>query len=210
MADYKFHKLLKQFRKERHLTQRSLMDKLKSQGYSYTESAISKWENGKRVPPPDVVEAIEDILESPKGWLLKAAGYRVDAQIRLLPVIEPEKAEHFQQLSIVLLALASNLESYRDQIDIDSSSRVGDIVYGGWLNLVDGVADALSVKMRDIDKSLALNLLLHLRKEFPELANISDWAQLRDDKINHDFIARLKIKASRGDFVGNCHLCPSG
>jgi len=209
MADAEFHKLLKRYRKERHLTQQSLMDELETQGYSYTTSAISKWESGKRTPPAAVVETIEDILESPKGWLLKAAGYQADAQIRLLSVIEPEQAKHFQELSVVLLALASNLESYRDQIDIDSGSRVGDIVYGGWLNLIDGMPDALSVEMQNIDKPLALNLLLHLGQEFPELVNINDWAQLTDDKISHDFIARLKIKASRGDFVGNCPLCPS-
>jgi len=208
MADSEFCRLLRRYRKERLLTQHALMDKLKSQGYSYTESAISKWESGKRTPPADVVEVLEDILESPKGWLLKAADYPADAQIRLSSVVNPEQAKHFQELSIALLALASNLESYREQIDIDSGSRVGDVVYGGWLNLIDGIPDALSVKMRELNKPLALNLLLHLKQEFPELADINDWAQLLGDKISHDFIARLELKANRGDFMGNCHLCP--
>ncbi len=205
MTDSEFCRLLRQCRKERRLTQQALMDKLDSQGYSYTVSAISKWESGKRRPPADVVEVLEDILASPKAWLLKAAGYRADAQIRLSPVVAPEQVKHFQELSIALLALASNLESYREQIDIDSGSRVGDVVYGGWL---DDIHDALSVEMRELNKPLALNLLLHLKQEFPELANISDWAQLLGDKISHDFIARLELKANRGDFVGNCHLCP--
>jgi len=208
MTDSEFCRLLRQYRKERHLTQQALMDKLNSQGYSYTASAISKWESGKRRPPADVVEVLEDILESPKAWLLKAAGYRADAQIRLSPVVAPEQAKHFQELSIALLALASNLESYREQIDIDSGSRVGDVVYGGWLNDINGILDALSVEMHKVDKSVALHLLCHLKEEFPELANISDWAQLLGDKISHDFIARLELKANRGDFVGNCHLCP--
>ena len=207
MADSEFCRLLRRYRKERHLTQQALRDKLKSQGYCYTESAISKWESGKRKPPADVVEVLEDILESPKAWLLKAAGYRADAQIRLSAVVDPEQAKHFQELSIALLALASNLESYRDQIGTDPRSRVGDMVYGGWLNVIDGTPDMLSVQMREVDRPLALNLLLHLKQEFPELASSSDWTQLTGDKISHDFIARLELKATRGDFVGNCHLC---
>jgi hypothetical protein len=208
MVNVEFSRLLSQFIKERRITQRTLIGNLKSQGYSYTDAAVSKWVSGKRTPPADVVEAIEDILESPKGWLLKAAGYPADAQIRQLSVIEPEKTRHFQEISVALFAIASNLENYLDQIEFDSSSTIGDVVYGGWLNLIDGTVDALSVKMRDINKPLALSLLLHLKEEFPELDNINDWDQLTDDKINHDFIARLKIKASRGDFTGTCDLCP--
>jgi transcriptional regulator with XRE-family HTH domain len=78
--DREFGGLLKRYRKERYLSQTDLLDKLNKQGYSYTESAISKWENGKRTPPPDVVEVLEDVLEAPRGWLLKAAGYRADAE----------------------------------------------------------------------------------------------------------------------------------
>lgn len=134
---------------------------------------------------------------------------QVDKWIQISGRPPNERRErHFQELSIALLALASNLESYREQIDIDSGSRVGGVVYGGWLNLIDGIPDALSVKMRELNKPLALNLLLHLKHEFPELADINDWAQLLGDKISHDFIARLELKANRGDFVGNCHLCP--
>ena len=101
--------------------------------------------------------------------------------------------------------LASNFESYLDNFGTGSDSTVGDVVYGGWL---DDIHDALSVEMREVDKSAALNLLYHLKEEFPELANISDWSQLTGDKISYDFIARLKLKANQGDFVSNCPACP--
>jgi len=116
------------------------------------------------------------------------------------------RERHFQELSVTALMLASNFESYLDNFGTGSDSTVGDVVYGGWL---DDIHDALSVEMREVDRPLSLNLLDHLKEEFPELANISDWTQLTGDKISYDFIARLKLKANRGDFVGNCHLYPS-
>ncbi len=208
MADSEFCRLLTRYRKGRQLTQQALKDKLKSQGYCYTESAISKWESGKRRPPADVVEVLEDILESPKAWLLKAAGYRADAQIRLSSIVDTDQAEHFQKLSVALLALALNFESYLNNRGFGFPGTIGEVVYGGSLNVIGRAPDALSIEMREVDRPLALNLLLHLKQEFPELANISDWAQLTGDKISRDFVARLELKANRGDFVGNCHLCP--
>jgi transcriptional regulator with XRE-family HTH domain len=208
MVEAEFSRLLRRFIKERRLTQRVLTEKLKSQGYLRTESTVSKWVRGKRIPPADVVEVLEDILELPKGWLLKSAGYTADAQVRSSSVVNSEQARHFQELSIALLSLASNLESCQEQIDENSGPEIGEVLHGGWLNMIDGVADALSVRMREVDKRLALNLLQHLKQEFPELNDISDWAQLTEDKITDDFIARLKLKANRGDFTGTCDLCP--
>jgi len=114
-------------------------------------------------------------------------------------------SKHFAELSVTALILASNFESYLDNFGTGFDSAVGDVVYGGWL---DDIGDMLSVEMREVDRPLALNLLYHLKEEFPELANISDWDQLTSAKMSHDFIARLKLKANRGDFMGKCPACP--
>jgi transcriptional regulator with XRE-family HTH domain len=204
MTNSEFCKLLRRYRKERYLTQQALVDKLKSQGYSYTGSIVSKWENGKRTPPADVVEALEDILESPKGWLLKADGYRAEAQARLSPVVDPEQTKHFQELSIALLALVSNFETYLDNLST-VFGKVGDAVYGGGLY---EIGNGRSVIMQKVDKSMALNLLEHLKGEFPELANISDWSDLTNSSLSGGFIELLKLKANRGDFINYCPGCP--
>jgi len=204
---YDFGKLLKKYRVERYLTQRFLTDKLEDQGYTYTDSAVSKWERGDSVPPPEVVEILEDILEVPSGWLLKAAGYRVEAQMRQLVVTDPERAKHYQELSALLLLVASNLEKYLDN-NTEPKPTIGEVVYGGWLNLVNGVADSLSVETSKIDRTKAKNLLDHLKAEFTELRGLEDWADLESDKVTPELIARFRIRAYRGDFTGKCPACP--
>ncbi len=67
----------------------------------------------------------------------------------------------------------------------------------------------LTPEMQKIDTRLAINLLYHLKeeKEFPELANIGDWAQLTSDKTSSNLIAGLRLAASQVHFVGNCPGC---
>lgn len=126
-----------------------------------------------------------------------------------------EGERHFKDLSITAAMLASNLESCLRKFDtvFDSSgSPVGDVVYGGWLDVIDGVPDALSVEMAKVDRFLASDLLFHLKSEkdgFPELADTNDWSQLTGDKISYGFIERLRFKANGGDFTGKCNESPS-
>ena len=120
---------------------------------------------------------------------------------------EHEIENHFAELSITALILASNFESYLDN-GTGSGSTIGDVVYGGWLNDIDGILDALSVEMHEVDKSVALHLLCHLKEEFRELTDIKDWAELNNDKITKDFVERLRLRAYRGDF-GKCPACPN-
>lgn len=120
---------------------------------------------------------------------------------------QQEIERHRADLSTIALTLASNLESYLDNLGtvFGFKSKIGHAVYGGFAN---EIASKWYVEMREIDKSVALNLLCHLKEEFPKLANITDWADLTSDEISHDFIARLKLKANRGDFIGKCPACP--
>ena len=148
----------------------------------------------------------EEILDELANEIGVASQRQVERVLVQAAKYERDTKQHRADLSITALILASNFESYLDNFGTGSGSTVGDVVYGG---LLCDIHDALSVEMREVDRPLALNLLHHLKEEFPELANISDWTQLTGDKISHDFIARLKLKANRGDFVGNCHLCPS-
>jgi hypothetical protein len=122
----------------------------------------------------------------------------------------PNLIKHYTELSITGLILASNFESYLNApgTDDDFTGKIGDVAYGGWLNLIGGVRDALSVEMNKVDKRIASNVLLHIKLEFPELTEIEDWAELTDYKITKNFIERLRLKANRGDFMGKCPDCP--
>jgi len=133
---------------------------------------------------------------------------------QLLEMFRQRLQEHLDELAKTALRLASNLEKYLSKLDIcfDLSDPIGDVVYVGWLDAMDGKPDALSVRMAEVDRSLALNLLLHLKSEgneFPELANISDWAQLTGGRISDDFVVeRLRLKADHRNFSGGCPGCP--
>jgi len=120
---------------------------------------------------------------------------------------EQQMERHQLCLSATALALASNFESYLDTFGTVFGSTIGDTAYGGWVYEITG---GLSVHMREVDRSLALDLLCHLKKEeFPELANTSDWAQLSSNRITNDFVDRFRLKANRGGFLGKCKDCPS-
>ena len=97
-----FWKLLRQHREFNGLSQSELKDRLDTQGYSFTESAISKWENGIHVPKAEVVEVLEDILmllaedhDLRKQMLRQMKGANRSLNLLALPIV----------ISIVLAAL---------------------------------------------------------------------------------------------------------
>ena len=59
-----FGKLLRQYRDLNSLSQSELKDRLDTQGYHVTESALSKWENGIHVPRAEVVEVLEESMSN--------------------------------------------------------------------------------------------------------------------------------------------------
>ena len=69
-------------------------------------------------------------------------------------------------------------------------------IYGGWWVYED------RAKLGDVDKIVAAELLKRLQAEgeFPELANIEDWAELKEDHNTENFIQRLIARAHRGNF----------
>lgn len=99
----KFPKLLESYLKEKRISQKQLLmtlwhdyefetkDRKGNLKLKYRESDVSKWKSGRTKPPQEVVWALEDILSTPKGILLEAAGYENAAEFRKL--IEKEKTE---------------------------------------------------------------------------------------------------------------------
>jgi transcriptional regulator with XRE-family HTH domain len=80
-----FGQLLKKSRQKKGLTMKQLLDQLLPklpQEVEYGESAVSKWEHGTRIPPENVVGALEEIFDLPPGNLLEAAGYHTAAAYR--------------------------------------------------------------------------------------------------------------------------------
>jgi len=130
--------------------------------------------------------------------------YRTDYQTQARKSGRPpnkKRKQHFKDLSVTALILASSFEDYLDNFrdvirDMAPYRTVEDAVVSGWFNYEFEESD--------------LNLLDHLKGEFTELVNINDWGDLTTDNISDDFVARLKLKANQRDFsVGKCPACPT-
>ena len=101
------------------------------------------------------------------------------------------------------LIIASNLEKMRNaplQSLGDPLGRtiyvVEEKIYGGWWVYED------RAKLGNADKVVAAALLKRLKEEgeFPELADIDDWKDLRESLVTEEFIQRLISRAHRGNF----------
>jgi len=199
-----FGKLLKHYRKQNNVSQAEVLNKLRAQGYSYDKSAISKWETGLHMPRAEVIEILEDIL-TPKsvGLLLKAAGYLYEAESRFqLEYTREEQSPRSKELQTAALIIASNLEKIRSAPPESLGDpfghtvfTMGEKVHGGWWVYED------RAKLGDVDRTVADELLKRLKEEgeFPELAEIDDWEELKEASVTEDFIQRLISRAHRGN-----------
>ncbi len=135
MAD-EFGLLLKKHRKQAGLSQNQIVEGLRRARYEdrYSESDVSKWEHN-RIPPEDVVEELEEILCTPKGLLLRAAGYRSAAEYRRLQEAEPapsqvaldtqrQATEHEERQRFLTL-----LQRWREQLEFLSIDQIFRKVY---------------------------------------------------------------------------------
>ncbi len=94
------------------------------------------------------------------------------------------------------MGIASNLRTcrYDSVICLSLSDKIGSKVYGQEHVLGTTVVGRVEpITLAKIDRSVALNALEQLpKKDFPELSDITDWADLIYDRINEDFIVRLE------------------
>jgi hypothetical protein len=100
------------------------------------------------------------------------------------------------------LIIASNLEKIRNAPSESLGDpfghtvfTMGEKVYGGWWVHED------RAKLGDVDRTLAAALLKRLKEEgeFPELAEIKDWKELRETVVTEDFIQRIVSMGRRGN-----------
>lgn len=143
------------------------------------------------------------VLELSKGHGAKAIASVLPISLSSVYKILREP-QHLTELSITALMLAENLSRYRNESAtfLGFPNKVGNAIYG------EPSAATQLARLQEVDKPTALNLLSHLREEFPEVDDITDWANLTDDKITENLIKRLTLKGNRGDFKGNCSGCP--
>jgi len=130
-----FGQQLKRLREGR-FTQDQLVQRLHDQGYyKYHGADVSRWEHGTRIPPADVVEALEDILlPAPDGTLLQAAGYAdqaaLKAEIQKLKTLDAW-SKHVDGLVSVAQSIRYNLvvptpaRAQQEEYPIQGSTRQG-------------------------------------------------------------------------------------
>jgi len=136
-----FGPLLRKCRDNAKLTGKQLAGKLRGANYErYGAPDVSKWEHG-RIPPEDVVEELEEILSTPKGSLLRAAGYTSAAEYRRFLAgeesvdTEKEPSRRWQQIehirSLQELAI-SVIESVPELIDFDDLENLHSARFSLW------------------------------------------------------------------------------
>lgn len=101
----------------------------------------------------------------------------------------------------IALVIASNLEKIHSAPPESLGDpfghtvyKVKEKVYGGWWVYED------RARLGDVDRTIAAALLKRLKEEeeFPELADIEDWKELKEAVVTEDFIQRLISRAHRG------------
>ena len=110
---------------------------------------------------------------------------------------------HTIELSATALAIAKNLEKYRQEkaACIGSPHCLGDA-------LCEQNTTAILANLDHIEREKATDLFSHLKDDFTELKGLTDWEELEDDLITTSFINRLELKAHEGKFKGRCPHCP--
>lgn len=75
------------------------------------QSTVSSWERGESEPPPDLVFAIEDACEEPKGALSRLLGYLpiiedtpddVETAILSCPKLDPNERELLRNIYVMM------------------------------------------------------------------------------------------------------------
>jgi len=127
---------------------------------------------------------------------------------------ERKRPQHFSELSATALKLAEILDWYYKHHQFTIEPFISsDFPY------TTHTPESATLNERELS-----NLLAHLKGEIPELVPIGEypkaceqWFALGDKKweketpavtITQDLILKLSLKASRGDFAGNCPDCP--
>jgi len=137
--------------------------------------------------------------------LSRSAVYKILRQERKRPL-------HYEELMLTSFKLARNLERWLDEPLINlnigrlpgtESYPVGKLLYGG---LIYGSAIRSVDKLADIDKAMAGNVLVHLKAQYPILADLKDFGDLTDDDFTREVIDLLKV--SRQTWKGRCGRCP--
>lgn len=148
----------------------------------------------------------ENILEDMADEIGVSSQRQVERILAQAATYEQEIENHFAELSSIALTIANNLSKYRNTAPncFRGSDKIGDLVYGGFIC----VLGEQSIALQRIDRSIALNLLAHLQKEFSELDEVTDWDCLTNNQITEALILRLNQKGYKGSFKGKCPACP--
>ena len=94
----RFGDRLKRWREDRGYTRTEMQHELEARGIPCSSSHMSYWENGKRMPSPDTIDSICDILQISGAHLFGPDGPERDTAIAVYEVISALPEPHQRAL----------------------------------------------------------------------------------------------------------------
>ncbi len=233
--DTEFGNLLRFWRQENRLSQTGLAERLRKQGYEgYDKSSISKWENGHTKPPAHVVATVEDILGTQPGLLLRAAGYRAEAEVRQSGFSDSEERayseqptkettsdtrmiKHLDELAETAKILAHHVRRLlirRGDNDIEAHGDIITILRfwrksTGQLitETIDPIQELVYAQQHRVDPYVAKCLFIHYEDKFGELS-FSGWGDVTMENSDQTLLNNL-LMLSHSEILSFCPSCPS-
>lgn len=179
-----FGVLLRKYRDARKLSGKQLIKELRNAEYErYGVSDISKWEHG-RIPPEAIVEELEEILSTPKGLLLRAAGYHSAGEYRrTLAGEELQEVESEKELS------------RRQMEHIRTLQLLARSAIESWPKFLNNSYVTTAVYYNNYNNELWYNFMENLNNVFQKLINDAYWPRLADHL--GDESEKIKLMANK-------------
>jgi len=220
-----FGRKLKQLRVANTLTQGGLGNELGAKGNKcFNKSTIARWENGSRIPDPETVKDLEEILGASRGMLLRAAGHLVEinpeqpASTQIDPAIVKHREDHFADLANIAKGLLTNglsnvsLPGWTTNrsshvkyliLNLNSDSGYDEITKE---QLESQLNNNMAAILKDKDWFFRYCFTPHLKSELPEELKAESFFKIIEEQP-YQLIESLRILAERKTFSGTCPVC---
>jgi len=157
------------------------------------------WEEAKAFCGND-----QHILRLRKDYVVRRVAAEREARIKTEQAAE-ETEQHFAQLDYARTAIVDNYKKWVGN-PVVNFNRIGELIYGGSVYEITPWGGQMCDLM-EVDKAIAKKLLIHLKAESTEFANVHDFTDLTNDRHSRKIINLLQAHTTK--YQGDCKDCPA-